>query len=141
MAARAAVEPAGADLQLVHQRPSRGGQAAHPGLVFRISSHRPALLGHRAGWAGLHALAAAGAARGLAPRPVQLGDEPRLDAAAGDVPHVRAFDLGAGAHAARTQDAAVVVEHVARVRGVDREPRVVVRVAHVRDAVVLGQRL
>ena len=45
------------------------------------------------------------------------------------------------AHAARAQDAAVVVEHVARVRGVDGEPRVAVRVADVRDAVLLRQRL
>ena len=63
------------------------------------------------------------------------------DAAARDVPDVRALDLGADANAPRAQHAAVVVEHEARVRGVDREPREVVRVADVGDAVVLCERL
>jgi hypothetical protein len=57
----------------------------------------------------------------LRPTAAQLGDEPGLDATAGDVPDVRALDLGAGTHAARAEDAAVVVQHEARVRGVDRE--------------------
>ena len=58
----------------------------------------------------------------LAPGLVQLADQhaswmPR----AADVPHVRAFDFGADAHAARAQDAAVVVEHEARMRRVHRQ--------------------
>ena len=142
VAARAAVQPAGADLHLVHHRPSR--IEVRPLTTARclvISSTPQPFSAIAPGRAGLHALAAAGAGGGLTPGPLQLRDEMRADAAAGDVPHVRALDLGAGAHAARAQDAAVVVEHVARVRGVDGEAREAVGVADVRDAVLLRQRL
>ena len=46
----------------------------------------------------------------IAPRLAQIGDHARLDAAAHDVPGVRAFHLVANAYAARAEYAAVVVE-------------------------------
>ena len=142
VAARAAVEPAGADLQLVHHWPSRIEVRRLTTVRCLVISSTPQ---------PFSAIAPVGQAWTHLPQLVQVVASPHgrcssetsrdCDAAAGDVPHVRALDLGARAHAARAQHAAVVVEHVARVRGVDREPRVVVRVADVRDAVVLGQGL
>ena len=63
-----------------------------------------------AGRARLEALAARGAGRRGAPGLIQVGDDPRLGAPAGDVPGVGALDLVAGPHAARAEDAAVVVD-------------------------------
>jgi hypothetical protein len=50
----------------------------------------------------------------------------RLDAAAHHVPGVRAFDLVADPDAARAEDAAVVIDHEALVRGVKGELRIAV---------------
>ena len=70
---------------------------------------------------------------------VQVGDQPGVDASPHDVPGVRPLDLVAHPHAARTQDAAVMVEGEAVMRGVDRDLRVQVRHADVIDAEPHGQ--
>ena len=125
-----------------HQRPSRIAlRPAHDGALLAPSPRRPSP-SRPARRSGRPARTCRSWCRcRLAPGSLQLGDEPRADAAAGDVPDVGALDLGAGAHAARAEDAAVVVEHVARVRGVDREPRVVVRIADVVTPCSCGQGL
>src|SRR5436190_1676879 len=92
--------------------------------------HGEALLGERAGGADLHALSAIGATRRLSPRAVHVAHDHALDAARTHVPDVRAFYLRADAHAARAQNAAIVVEHVARVRNIDGEFRISIRIAH-----------
>ena len=49
---------------------------------------------------------------------MQVGNDHGVDAAPHHIPHMRAFNLGADPHAARAQDAAVVVDGEALVRGV-----------------------
>ncbi len=82
------------------------GRAGTPGYLG-WSEPSLALVEERSGGADLHALAAAGAG-GFSPGLMQVGDDAGVDAAAHDVPDVRAFDLGADAHAAGAEDAAVV---------------------------------
>ena len=142
MAAGAAVEPAGAEPELVHHRPPRievRRLTTWPCLVIS-STPQPFSAMAPVGQACTHLPQLVQVVASPQGR-LQLGDEPRLDAAGGDVPDVGALDLGAGPHAARAEHAAVVVEHVAGVRGVDGQPRVVVGVAHVRHPVLLRQRL
>ena len=142
MAAGAAVQPAGADLDLVHHRSPRiAVRRLTTARCLAISSTPQPFSASAPVGTGLDALAAAGAAGGLAPRPLQLGDELRADPPAGHVPHVRPLDLRAGPHAARAEHAPVVVQHVARVGRVHGQAGIGVRVADVGHAVVLGQRL
>ena len=51
------------------------------------------------------------------------------------------LQLGANPDAARAKNAAIVIENVARVTHVDRETRIVVRIADMRDLEPLGERL
>src|SRR6185437_2293813 len=90
--------------------------------------------------ANLHALAAARARR-TSPTIVKICDDDGVDSAAHHVPHVRAFHLGAYAHAARAQNAAIVVGGEAFVRGVHRKRRIAIGQPHVREPLVLRQRL
>ncbi len=65
------------------------------------------------------------------PQPVQVSDDPQgsieigddlaVDAAAHHVPGMRAFDFVANPHAAGAQNAAVVIDDEALVRGIDRQ--------------------
>src|SRR5260370_698182 len=77
-----------------------------------------ALFREGAGGAGLHALAAAGARAGLAPGLIEFADQTRVDAATHDVPDVDALHFGAHADTTGTENAAVVIEHVALLREV-----------------------
>ena len=62
------------------------------------------------GGADLHALAAAGAGVGIAPGLAQIRNDPGVAAAAEDVPGVGPLDFIADPHAARAQQAAVVID-------------------------------
>ena len=77
----------------------------------------------------------------FAPVLVQVGDDHGVDAAAHHIPHVRAFDLGADPHAARAEDAAIVVDGEALVRGVDRQFGIAIGQADVGQPLVLRQGL
>src|ERR1035437_8487165 len=90
------------------------------------------LFGKRARGAHLHALAAAGAAFALAPRLVEVGDHAAIHAARHDVPGMGALDFVADPHAARAQDAAVVVHHETLVGGIHRHARILIGEVHVR---------
>src|SRR5260370_23197806 len=114
-----------------------GGQARHVVILFHHLVHGESLFGKRAGGADLHTLAAVGATGRLRPRAVHVADNHAADTARADVPDVRAFHLLADANAARTQDAAVVVQHVAGMRVVHRELRVGVWIAHMGHAEAL----
>ena len=72
---------------------------------------------------------------------VQVRDDHGVDAAAHHVPYVRAFDLGADTHAARAEDAAIVIDGEALMRCVDRQFGIAVRQAHMRQALLLRQGL
>src|ERR1017187_8637048 len=98
-----------------------GSQARHFGVALDHFLHGESFFGERAGGAHLDALAAIGATPRLAPRLVHVANHHGADAARADVPDVRAFHLGADPHAARAEDAAVVIEHVALVRYVHRQ--------------------
>src|SRR5208283_5625478 len=119
----------------------RFSQPADRLAAFDHLLHVATLFSQRAGGADLDAFAATGARAGLAPRFVQFTNQARGHAARHHVPDVGALDFGADADTARAQDAAVVVEHEARVRGVHGERPVAVGVADVGDAQLLGQRL
>jgi hypothetical protein len=64
------------------------------------------------------------------PRLVEVDDHPAVDPAAHHIPHMRALDLVADAHAARAEDAAVVVQRVALVAGIHGQVGVEIVVAH-----------
>src|ERR1039457_3498966 len=110
-----------------------GGQARHIAILFHHLVHRESLLRQRPGGTDLHALTAIGATGGLRPGAVHVADNHAADAARADVPDMRAFHLRAHAHAARAQDATVVVQHEAGMRYVHGELRVRVWVAHAGD--------
>ena len=78
---------------------------------------------------------------GFAPLLVEIGDDDGVDAAAHHVPDVRAFNLSADADAAGAEDAAVVVDGEALVRGVDGELGVAIGQADVGQALLLRQGL
>src|ERR1019366_362013 len=100
--------------------------------------HGPALLRQCPRRAHLHAFATARARRGTTPRGALIAHEPSGDAAPGDVPGVRAFDLVTDPYAAGAQDTAVVVQYKPLVRGVDRELGVQGREVEVGEAEPLG---
>ncbi len=89
----------------------------------------------------MHAFPATGAALGFAPGLRQVGNHQALAAAAHHVPGMRALDLVADPHAARAQDAAVLVQHKAGVAGIYRQVRINVGEANVIDAQTLAERL
>ena len=93
-----------------------------------------------AGGADLDALAAA-SATGRAPVLMQVGDDGAVDSSAHNVPNVRAFDLGADTNAAGAEDAAVVVEGEALVRGIDGELRVAIGQPYMGETLLLGESL
>src|SRR5262249_20422945 len=107
-------------------------------VVFHLGDGR-ALAEQRPGRADLHALAAGGAGRRVAPRLVQVDDDAGVNAPPGDVPGVRPLDLVADAHAAGAEHAAGGVQAERRVRDVHRVVGVEVVQAHVIDAEVAGQ--
>ena len=85
-------------------------EEAELGLVVFHFGHRGALAEKGAGGTGLHAFAARGATGGFAPWLVEIGDDPAVMAAPGDIPGVRTFDFIADAHATGTENAAVVID-------------------------------
>jgi len=103
--------------------------------------HREALFGEGSCGAGLHALAATGAVACLAPIILEVADDARVDAARGDLPNMRALDLGADPDAARAQDAAVLVENEAGMGHIHGYPRIVVGVPDMGDAQFARHRL
>ena len=72
---------------------------------------------------------------------MQIGDDDGVDAAAHHIPDVRAFNLRADAHAARAQNAAVVVDGEALVRGIHGQRGIAIGQADVGQALLLRQRL
>ena len=84
--------------------------------------------------AGLHALSAGGAIRGVAPVVFQVAYDAGVDAARGNFPDVGAFNFCADPYAARAENAAIVIKDEARVAHVYLQARVVVGVADVGDA-------
>src|SRR5208282_5791348 len=72
---------------------------------------------------------------------MQIGDDQRVDAAAHDIPNMRALNFGADTHAASAQDAAVVVEGEPFVRGVNAELGVAIRKANMGQALLLAEGL
>src|SRR5208282_33539 len=77
------------------------------GEEFAPFLHLPdgsALVGKGAGRADLDALAATGAGFGIAPRLVEIGDDPRMGAAAHDIPGVGSFDFVANPDAPGAED-------------------------------------
>ena len=94
------------------------------------------LVEQRAGRAIGHAGAAGGAGDADSPKVwCKSTIDPVLDAAVGDVERVHAFNLVAGADAARAEDAAVVVHPEVLGGHVHRHRRIEVRVADAVDAV------
>src|SRR5262252_803305 len=117
------------------------GQVWQELAPLRHLGHRPPFLKQRAGRAHVHALATAGAGWGRTPRLVQVGDDLGLDAAAHYVPGVRALDAVANAYTTSAEDAAVVVDREALVTGINVQRRIAVRIAHMGDFELLGERL
>ena len=111
--------------------------AADPEVIdaaFRRLIDRQHADGGRLQHTGLLAFSAAGAGIGFAPRLAEVADQQRVSAAVGDIPGVGAFHLVADAHAARAENAAVVIEAEARVAQIDLEPRMLVIEPDVIDA-------
>ena len=77
----------------------------------------------------------------LAPRAVEFGHEHRVDAAAEMSQTCAPFDLVADADAARAEDAAIVVQHAARMRDIHRQAREVVGHVDMREPQRLRQGL
>src|SRR6185436_1645248 len=75
-----------------------------------------------AGRTRLHTFAARRAAFGVAPRLVHVRNDFARMSAARHVPGMRSLDLVADADAARTQDAAIVIDAEALVRHIDLAP-------------------
>ena len=99
-------------------------------LCGRVPFRPPSsLVEQRARGTGLHTFAALGAAVGLAPRQVEVGDDLRAAAAAGNVFRPRAFDVPANAHAAGAKHTAVVIHAEQRMRVVHAPFRETVFVA------------
>ena len=89
----------------------------------------------------MHTLAAGGAGFRRSPRFVQVRNDFGVDATPHHVPGMRAFDLVANPDATRAQNAAVVIDDEAVVRGVDVFFRIAIRKAHMRNAETLRQHL
>ena len=135
VAARAAAEPDGRELQTFHCFFSRAvtRNASTPRSCLDSATVEP--------WAKI---APVGQAWRHLPQEVQVIEVPQgwfmsvitraVGAAAGDVPGVGPLDLVAGPHAAGAEDAAVVVDAEPRVADVDLASRVQVVVADVVDA-------
>src|SRR5581483_3643415 len=94
-----------------------------------------------AGGTGLNAFAAGGAAIRGAPSDVQIGDNSGLTAATGHVAGAGAFDVPADAHAARAENAAVMIHAEERVRMVHVPLREAVFVADMIHPKAAGERL
>ena len=60
--------------------------------------------------AGHHTFAAGCAGFGAPPWVIEIGDDPRVAAATGDIASAGTLDVPAGPHAAGAEDAAVVVQ-------------------------------
>src|SRR5579864_6772362 len=82
-------------------------------------SYRPTLFGERARRTGMHALAATGAGGRLSPFLIHLAHHPSMNAARGNIPDMRSFQFGTNPDAPRAKNAAIMIEHEARVRHVD----------------------
>src|SRR5579883_908075 len=89
----------------------------------------------------MHALAATGAAIGITPWLIQVGDDAAVDAAAEVIPGVCSFDLIAYAHATRAKHTAVVVDNEAAVGCIYLELWIQIRNPHMRDPEAGCQRL
>ena len=112
---------------------SMRGQARDAFALLHHLVDGEAFFGEGAGGTGLHAFAAARAVARVSPIVLEVADDAGVDAARGDLPHVRAFNFSAYPHAAAAQDAAIMVEHEARMRHIDGQARVVVGIAHMGD--------
>ena len=109
----------------------RGRHVPHGALI------RAHAIDQRAGGADLHAGAAVDAGA-FAQRHAHVGHEHGVRAALFDGEREVADQFTAGAHAAAAQDAAVVVQHEIRVRGIHREDRPVGLDGPVGHAFVVG---
>src|SRR6266496_3542482 len=89
----------------------------------------------------VNALAATGARFRIPPWFAQIGHDLRIDTPAHYVPGVRALDLVAYPNTTRAQNAAIVVNDKAFVRGIDLRFRISVREVNVRETEFLRQRL
>jgi hypothetical protein len=93
---------------------------------------RGVLLGEQgAGGADVNALAAGGAGVHLPPGLIEPGNDAAVAAALGHIPDVGPLNLIADPHAAGAQDAAVVIEAEARMGGIHRALRILIREAAV----------
>jgi len=89
----------------------------------------------------MHALAAAGTGFGRPPRLVQVRHYMRSDAAAHYIPRVCALDFIANPDTARTQNAPIVIDYEAIMRGVNSFFRIAVGKMDMSDAQLLCHRL
>jgi len=100
-----------------------------------------AFLRNCAGWASLDTFAAPGAIFRMAPIVPEVADNARVDSARRNLPNIRSFELSTHSDAAGAENAAIVIEHEARMRHIHGKARVVIGVARMRDAERLSQRL
>src|SRR4029077_1810698 len=100
-------------------------------LVLLHLGNRRSLAKERPGGTRLHAFAARSACRRVAPRLIEIGDDPGVMPAARYVPRVRAFDFVADAHAAGTHHTTVMIDAELIVRNIDRQLRELILEAHV----------
>ena len=91
-------------------------------------------------WAYLHAFSASRAGR-RTPWIVQVGNHFAINSAPHHIPHVRAFDLRADPHAARAQDAAIVIGGKPLVRHIHQQLRIAIWKPHMGEPLRLRHRL
>ena len=103
--------------------------------------NREALFRQCPSWARLNAFATVSAIPRLRPIVFQVADNPGVDTAHCDLPHIRSFKLGAHSDASRAEDATIVVENKTGMRHIDGQARIVIGVAHMRDSERLSQGL
>ena len=103
----------------VRVRGALRGQSADDFALLDHFVDGESFFGKSAGGAGLDTFAARGAVAGFAPVVFEVADDARVDTARGDLPDVGSLDLGADAHAARAENAAVVIEDEAGMGHVD----------------------
>ena len=70
---------------------------------------------------------------------MKIRDDHRVNAATHHIPHMRALNLRADAHAACTHDAAIVVEREPLVRRIDRQLWISIGQANMRHALLLAK--
>src|SRR5271165_4491179 len=100
---------------------ARNGVALLHHLVDRVASFH-----QRPGRASLNAFAATGAVSCLTPLIPQIAHDEGMDAARCNLPNIRSFQLRTHPDATRAEDTTILVQDEARMRHVNRQPRVVV---------------